>query len=292
MAIIRQKQLFSWKEIENLGDLDRLPLVLEYLPDEPLMRILESQCGKGRDEYPIRAVWNSILAGIVFQHNSIELLRRELRRNAQLRWLCGFDLAKATAAVPPAYVYTRFLKLLLRYIEQIGHIFDDLVEQIRKELPGFGTNLAMDGKAINTHARPRKGLCHMSPDGRRDTDADFGKKTYTGVGEDGTTWQKVVKWFGYKLHLIVDADYELPVAFELTKASSSEIPEGRKLVQKLKAKHAELVEQGCNALIADKGLDDRAVVGRLWYQAGDRHPQYVQGWRADEVGRGSNQRGI
>jgi hypothetical protein len=30
------------------------------------------------------------------------------------------------------------------------------------------------------------------------TDADFGKKTYTGIREDGTAWQKVVKWFGYK----------------------------------------------------------------------------------------------
>ena len=74
MAIIPQKQLFSWKEIENLGDLSRLRLVLDYLPDEPLMRALESQRAKGRDEYPVRAVWNSILAGIVFQHNSVESL--------------------------------------------------------------------------------------------------------------------------------------------------------------------------------------------------------------------------
>ena len=62
MAIIPQKQLFSWKEIENLGDLQRLQLVLNYLPDELLMRLLESHRGKGRNDYPIRAVWNSILA--------------------------------------------------------------------------------------------------------------------------------------------------------------------------------------------------------------------------------------
>jgi len=268
MAIIPQRQLFSWKEIENLGDLQRLQLVLKYLPDEPLMRLLESHRGKGRNDYPIRAVWNSILAGVVFQHNSIEGLRRELFRNGQLRWLCGFDLAKGAAAVPPAHVYTRFLKLLLRYIEQIEHIFDELVEQVRKELLGFGTNLAMDGKAINTHARPRKGLRDMSADGRRDTDADFGKKTYSGIREDGTAWQKVIKWFGYKLHLIVDADYELPVAFEVTKASSSEIPQGRKLIKKLKQKHAELVEQDCKALMGDRGLDDTDLIVSLWDDCG------------------------
>ena len=40
MAIIPQKRLFGWEEIEELGDLERLRLVLEHLPDEELMRIL------------------------------------------------------------------------------------------------------------------------------------------------------------------------------------------------------------------------------------------------------------
>ena len=63
MAIIPQKQLFNWKEIEELGDLQRLRLVLEHLLDEGLMRLLESERGHGRNDYPVRAVWNSILAG-------------------------------------------------------------------------------------------------------------------------------------------------------------------------------------------------------------------------------------
>ena len=65
-------------EIEKLGDLERLRLVLEYMPDEELMQTLERERGKGRDDYPVRAMWNSILAGVVFEHPSIENLRREL----------------------------------------------------------------------------------------------------------------------------------------------------------------------------------------------------------------------
>jgi hypothetical protein len=34
MASIAQKDLFSWKETEELGDLHRLRIVLENLPDE------------------------------------------------------------------------------------------------------------------------------------------------------------------------------------------------------------------------------------------------------------------
>jgi hypothetical protein len=41
MAIIPQLKLFGWEEIEELGDLERLRLVLEYMPDEELMQKLE-----------------------------------------------------------------------------------------------------------------------------------------------------------------------------------------------------------------------------------------------------------
>ena len=68
MAIIPQMKLFGWKEIEILGDLERLYLVLNYLPDERLMRVIEEERVRGRDDYPVRAVWNSILAGVVYEH--------------------------------------------------------------------------------------------------------------------------------------------------------------------------------------------------------------------------------
>jgi len=42
------------------------------------MRVLEQERGKGRDDYPIRAVWNSLLAGIVFPRPTIESLISEL----------------------------------------------------------------------------------------------------------------------------------------------------------------------------------------------------------------------
>jgi len=63
MATIPQKHLFRWEEVEELGDLERLRLVIEHLPDEALMLALERHRGHGRDDYPIRPVWNSILIG-------------------------------------------------------------------------------------------------------------------------------------------------------------------------------------------------------------------------------------
>ncbi|HOA81743.1 MAG TPA: transposase [Defluviitaleaceae bacterium] len=257
MSIIPQQTFFVWDEIENLGDLERLQLVLEYMPDEELMQILEKERGKGRDDYPVRAMWNSILAGVVYQHPSIESLRRELLRNGQLRFMCGFRNGK----VPEAYVYSRFFKKLFKKEEMINKMFDKLVYELEELLPGFGKNLAIDGKAISSLSKRENK--NKKEDGRRDLDADWGKKEYKGVKEDGTAWSKVVKWFGYKLHLIVDADYELPVAFNLTKASTSEIKQAHKMIEELNRKHPELIEK-CETLEADRGYDDTKFIVKLW----------------------------
>jgi len=132
MARVAQMNIFSWKEIEDLGDLERLKLVLNTLDDEKFIRVLEKNRDKGRDDYPIRAIWNSILALVVYQHPSIESLIRELKRNAQLRELCGFNPLKGSKAVPSSYAYSRFFKNILKYGNLITDIFQNLVSCLQK----------------------------------------------------------------------------------------------------------------------------------------------------------------
>ena len=260
MASIPQTELFSWDQVETSSDLDRLRMTLESMPDEPLMRALESARKGRRDDYPIRPVWNSIIAGIVFEHKSIESLRRELRRNGELRQACGFDLFLGERAVPLASVYSRFIKKLFRHQEQIDAMFDELLEALRTVLPGFGKRLAIDSKAIDSHGRPSK---NEEQDGRRDTDADWGTKRYHGVREDGTLWEKIKHWFGYKLHLIVDADYELPVAYSLTKASASDCPELLPMVDQLDQEHPGLLDE-TDFFSGDKAYDSKDNNRDLW----------------------------
>lgn len=265
MAIIPQLSLFGWEQIEKLEDLERLRLVLEYMPDEEFMQKLENERGNGRDDYPVRAMWNGTLAGIVFQHISAASMLRELGRNGQLRWMCGF---RGKKQVPTEDAYTRFLQKLLDNEEYIDQMFDELVEKITATLPDFGQYLAMDSKAIDSlskHNNKKK-----EKDGRRDTDADYGKKTYRGLREDGTKWEKVKVWFGYKLHLVVDSKYEIPVGYAVTKASASDITEGHKLIDKVSGKHPEILSKDrtkpgrCEELSADKGYDDTKIFEKLW----------------------------
>ena len=92
MAAIINPSLFSWKDVEARSDLDRFYLVRDNLPDEDIIRELEDLRGNGRDDFPIRAMWNGLIGGVVFQHESVESLIRELSRNPALLQACGFDV--------------------------------------------------------------------------------------------------------------------------------------------------------------------------------------------------------
>lgn len=291
MAKLLAPYLFKWQEVEARSDLERLRLVLDHLPDEALMKKLEAHRDKGRDDYPIRPVWNSVLAGIVYQHGSVESLRRELSRNGELREGCGFDPHKGSVAVPPCYVYTRFLKLLIRFKSEMDAIFDTLVETLKGLVSELGFSVAVDSKGVSSAGRPTK---ETGEDGRRDTDADWGKKTYRGQREDGTLWEKMVKWFGYKIHLIVDTTYEMPIGYRVTRASESDTKQLMPMVRGVKEKHLRIYkdmqrltadkaydsEENCRDLYDEHGIKPVIDIRRIWR---DKETKLVDARHADNI---------
>ena len=74
MRIITLISLFDDTQNENLGDLERLQKVLTNLPDAKVIQKLKAIRRKGRNEWPVEAMWNSFIAGFVFDHDSIEFL--------------------------------------------------------------------------------------------------------------------------------------------------------------------------------------------------------------------------
>ena len=87
---------------------------------------------------PVRAVWNSLRARVVFQHPSGDALRRELRGDALRRERCGFDPLRGEAAVPPDSASSHCLEVLLEPGAPLRALFHPLVEQLRPPLPDRG----------------------------------------------------------------------------------------------------------------------------------------------------------
>ncbi|MBI4872336.1 MAG: transposase, partial [Candidatus Riflebacteria bacterium] len=255
-----------------------------------------------RDEYPVRATWNSILAGVVYQHPSIAALRRDLRRNAELRKECGFGPRLGLAAVPTDSAYSNLLSNILNHEPIVREMFHCLVEKLKALVPDLGKFMAHDGKALPSLAKgPKKdetgktdqepksgspsdqsgagGADQQGPadktatpataesqedeeDRRSESDATWGVKTYRGKRKDGTAWEKVVKWFGFELHLLVDSEHEMPINYKVTTASAPETTELLPLLQETKDLHPEIVAS-CEELSADKGFDsEKDIRGR------------------------------
>ena len=284
------KPLFSWDAVEACSDLDRFYLVRDHLPDEAIIAALEAKRGQGRDDFPVRAMWNAVLAGLVFQHPSGESLLRELNRNPALLEACGFDalprqpapvveLVRDEAsgrlravslpapapsyAVPSSWNLSRFLLNVIELEEQQGLIQAmgvRLREQLMELLPDFGRHLGFDGKAIPSHST---GQVNRKTQQTSDPDADWGKHETQGIDTNGKPWSKIKSWFGYGLHLIADTQYELPVAFHLTPASHSEQVELRALIEQTFEQTPELAER-CQDFSADRGLDCGETKALLW----------------------------
>lgn len=191
MNIISQMKLFEESDFENLGDLERLKMVLDALEDGKLIQRLYRIRGKGRNDWSCEVMWNSFIASFMFEHETVESLLRELRRNKQLRTICGFeprsvkqeDGSIKVYVAPSASAYSKFLKNLMSCQEELNAMFTELVLYMYENLEHFGETLMVDRKAIQSFGTK---LSQKKKSGSRgEHDADWCKKQYSASGPNG-----------------------------------------------------------------------------------------------------------
>ena len=241
-----------------------------------------------------------MLAGVVFQHLSIESLIREFGRNPALLEARGFDALPiqrkpvaqvvrdeltghmtVTYPAPEAPPYarcpvvvtslSRFLVNVIELGECLGLVtgmIKTLREQLMDVLPDSGCHLGYDGKAIESHST---GQTSRATGETSDPDADWGKHETRGIDAcTGKPWTKIKSWFGYGVHLIANTEYEIPVAVHVTPTSTSEQIELRDMIKETFAQAPELTER-CSDFSADRGLDSAETKALLW-DDGDVRP--------------------
>ena len=222
MNSISQISIFDYIEIENLGDLERLKIFFDNIEDDSLCQMLEKQRKNGRNDYPVRTMLNLIYAMKIFGHRSVESFRRELKRNSQLRIVCGLSEIKykywndRKHLVPPARVFTGFFNKLKNQKEELDKIYEQLVKFMYENLNGFGENSAIDGKFLDSYGN--KFYKNKSNDNRGEHDATVSCKTY--YMKDG---RRKNEWhYGFRAHILCDAKYGLPIKFKVTPSNISE----------------------------------------------------------------------
>lgn len=256
MNNISQISIFDHREIENLGDLERLKIFFENIEDNELCETLEIERKNGRNDYPVRTMLNLIYAMKIFGHRSVESFRRELGRNSQLRIVCGLSEGKykymgdRKHLVPPARVFTGFLDKLKKHKKEINKIYEELVKFMYENLQGFGEDCAVDGKFLDTYANQFRE--DRSKDNRAEHEATSSCKTY--YMKDGS---KKNEWhYGFRAHIICDVKYGLPIKSKVTPANKSEQTELDNMLEEMGKSEEKYKLEKMKNLMGDAGYDN------------------------------------
>lgn len=237
MRVAIMKPLFDWESLEDSPSLSSVRFLLQTIPDAKLLQCLEQARGKGRDDYPCHVLWGVVLLTMILRHPSFEACLGDLRRNAQLRRLIGIE---SESAVPKKWNISRFLRRLGQPMALLlmREAFDRMSRRLSECVPDLGAKTAGDATQLNARrARDKEGAAEEEAQGL--PEASCGKKEYT--DDDGKV-AKVLEWFGYKLHLIVDVKHEVTLAYKVT---ASGVGDGQTLPEVLAQAQGNLPERRC-----------------------------------------------
>jgi hypothetical protein len=243
--------LFAWAKLEDHPQLSTLCHLLQVLPDERLLAGLRQARGRGRDDYPLEHLWGVVVFTVALRHLSVESCLAELHRNPSLYRLLGIATVQD---IPKPWNLSRFLEVLGQepHLSELRGVFDVLVQRLGRAVPDLGEHTAGDSTGLSGRAKTKpaavadeiqQGLPQPSG-GRKEYQDDQGQVV------------KVVEWFGYKHHLLVDVKHEVPLAYRITdtKAGDNELLPA--LVSQAKAN---LPANRLRTLAYDKAADDEKV---------------------------------
>jgi hypothetical protein len=248
VRIAMTKPLFAWDCLEDSPSLTTIQALLDAIPDQELLDGLRQARGRGRDDYPVHVLWGVVVLTIALRHPTFEACLGELRRNEALRRLIGIG---SEERVPRKWNVSRFLDVLGQepHLSRAREVFDTMIRRLGLAVPDLGKHTAGDATAL--HARRKRDARQVQAEESAGLpQATGGKKEY--LDEEGKV-TKVYEWFGYKLHLIVDAKHEVALAYQITSAHAAD---AETLPKTLGETQANLPQGRIETLAFDKAADD------------------------------------
>jgi hypothetical protein len=224
--------------------------LLAALPDGKLLNSLRVARGKGRDDYPVSVLWGVVVLRVALRHVTTEAVLAELRRNDGLRRLIGIE---SEARVPKPWNISRFEEVLGQepHRTYLKEVFNVLIQRLGLAVVDLGKDTAGDATNLSARRKPEQAAQAEMAEGL--PQASGGRKEYK---DDEGKVVKVVEWFGFKLHLIVDVKHEVILAYEVTDTKAGD---GETLPVVLEQARANLPADRIKTLAYDKAADSDEV---------------------------------
>jgi transposase len=183
----------------------QLNAIFRSIPDDGLLATLTAKTG--RPGYTVKVLWKTYIAMVVLGLPTFASLIRSLRDNPSLAVACGITSADG---IPTKYAYSRFMGKLSkpRTVTRVKDVMRSLTRSLYAALPDFGKSVAIDSTDIKAFSNGAKKPVS-------DPDATWAAKLDTA--------SKKKFYYGYKLHLLADTQYEIPIAAKVTTGSTSDV---------------------------------------------------------------------
>ena len=250
MRITVTQPLFAWAALEDSPSLGVVRRCMEAVPDAALLDGLRRARGRGRDDFPVSLLWGVALLTPLLRHASYDACLGEVRRNPALKQVLGIE---TDDQIPKHWNLSRFLDVLGHpaHLAAIRACFDAMVRRLAVVVSDLGRRTAGDATALSARRGDEKrqkaetllGLPQPAG-GRKEYKDDDGKVT------------KVVEWFGYKLHLLVDVRHEVALAYGITEPA---VGDNQMIEALLEQARGNLPTSRIESLAYDKAADDEDV---------------------------------
>ncbi|MGO9464704.1 MAG: transposase [Isosphaeraceae bacterium] len=210
MVIHAAKPGFAWDCLEDNPSLRTIKELLASLPDGKLLKSLRAARGKGRDDYPVSVLWGLVVLRVALRRITTEAVLAELRRSEGLRRLIGVE---SEAGVPRPWNISRFEDVLGQEPHRtlLKEVFNVLIERLGVAVVDQGRDTAGDATALSDRRKSDDAAQQEIEEGL--PQASGGRREYKDYEGKVT---KVVEWFGFKLHLLVDVKNEVVLSYEHT----------------------------------------------------------------------------
>ena len=228
------------------------------------------------EDHPALATIKQLIA---LRHTGFEACLGELRRNPALAKLIGI---RSISDVPRGWNISRFLDVLGQepHRLELEAMFNQMIQRLGEVVPDLGKATAGDSTSLKAR-RLRRDRPQGAEGGDGATAAvacaaeDSGKPEKIEYDEHGLPQPsggrkeykdekgnitKVISWFGYKLHLLVDAKYEVSLTYRI---SSSKAGDNELLPELVDQGRANLPQGRMQTLAYDKAADTVEVHKKL-----------------------------
>ncbi len=184
------------------------------------------------------ALWQAYVASFILNLPHTNALIRRLEDDLDFRHLCGFN-----DVLPHRTTFNRFIQRLSYHADLVEACFVSITHQLKMLAPDLGDEVAIDSTTVRSHCNPNRKRIS-------DPEASWTAKNSAKAKIGGKEWHH-----GYKVHMVADANYGVPLAHIVTTAKRNDSPTLPGVLD-----HAGTLYPWFRptAVIADRGYDAKA----------------------------------